>query len=190
MSLPQVLERVTKALDQAGVAYMLSGSIASAFYGMPRSTRDIDIVIAPAAPQLRAFIERLPATEYYAELDTALEALRRQSMFNIIDLLTGWKIDMIIRKSRPFSHEEFSRRRLVRVQDVQVNVASSEDVVISKLEWARLGQPARQIEDVAGILKTRWNSLDHPYLTKWIPQLQLTKEWDDARRIADMSTPK
>jgi hypothetical protein len=190
MSLPQVLERITKALDQAGVAYMLSGSIASAYYGTPRSTRDIDIVIAATALQLRTFIERLPAAEYYADLDAALSALQRESMFNIIDLLTGWKIDMVICKQRPFSQEEFGRRQLVNLQNVSVNIASAEDVVISKLEWAKLALSGRQIEDIAGILRIRWNSLDHLYLKKWIAELDLTNEWDHALRMAGISESK
>src|SRR5207302_7143879 len=103
MSFLEVLQRVTAALDHAGIAYMLTGSFASVFYGSPRSTQDIDIVIGVTPLQLRTFVERLPRSEYYVDEDTALEALKRESLFNIIDLKTSWKIDMIIRKSRAFS---------------------------------------------------------------------------------------
>ena len=82
---------------------MLSGSFASAHYGAPRSTQDIDLVIAATPAELRAFVEALSGKEYYVDLDSALEAHKRQSMFNVIDLATGWKIDLIIRKSRAFS---------------------------------------------------------------------------------------
>lgn len=101
MSLPGVLQEVIAALDRAGVTYMLTGSFASAYYGSARSTQDIDLVIATSSEQLQAFVGSLPSGEYYADLDAALEAYQRQSMFNVIDLKTGWKIDMIIRKSRP-----------------------------------------------------------------------------------------
>ena len=77
MSFQQVLQKITKALDQAGVAYMLTGSFASAYHGSPRSTQDIDLVIAGSPLQLRTFIGNLPGREYYADLDTALEALKR-----------------------------------------------------------------------------------------------------------------
>jgi hypothetical protein len=60
-----------------------------------------------------------------------MEAFRRQSIFNILDLATGWKIDMVIRKHRPFSQEEFGRRRAVDLQTVPAYIASAEDVVIS-----------------------------------------------------------
>lgn len=116
MSLPEVFRRITAALEQAGVAYMLTGSFASAHYGAPRSTQDIDLVIEATVPQLRSFAQSLPSGEYYVDLDAALEAHRRESLFNVIDMTTGWKIDLIFRKSRPFSREEFNRRRLVEVQ--------------------------------------------------------------------------
>src|SRR5437660_2199287 len=89
MTSSEVFRRITTALEQAGVAYMLSGSFASAYHGAPRSTQDIDIVIAANPEQLRTFVQSLPSGEYYADLDAALEAHTRQSLFNVIDLATG-----------------------------------------------------------------------------------------------------
>lgn len=166
MSIPETLRRIVVALDGAGIAYMLTGSFASAHYGVPRSTQDIDIVIEATDAQLRNFIRSLDHTRYYAELDTALEAHRRESLFNVIDTETGWKIDLIIRKGRPFSREEFGRRQLV--QELSVFVASSEDVIVAKLEWAKLGGSQRQIEDAAAIMRIQADTLDKSYLEKWI----------------------
>src|SRR4029077_20245090 len=124
MTVPDVFRRVTAALDQAGIRYMLSGSFASAHYGVPRSTQDIDLVIEATPAELRPFVEALSGNEYYADLDSALEAHQRQSTFNVIDLATGWKIHLIIRKSRAFSQEEFRRRQWVSLHDVPLFVAS------------------------------------------------------------------
>ncbi len=187
MSVPEVFQRITTALDQAGIAYMLSGSFASAYYGAPRSTQDIDFVIAATPAQLRAFVTGLSIDEYYADLDAALEAHKRQSLFNVIDLGSGWKVDLIIRKSRAFSLEEFRRRQLVKLQDVSLFVASVEDVIVSKLEWSKLAQSQRHIDDVAGILRMRWESLEHLYLGKWIVELGIEKEWHDAQLAAGVS---
>jgi len=187
MSALEVLRRITAALDRAGIAYMLTGSFASAHHGAPRSTLDIDIVIAASPAQLRTFVQSLPSGEYYSDLDAALEAHKRQSLFNVIDLPTGWKIDLIIRKSRAFSREEFDRRQLVNVQGLPIFVASAEDVVIAKLEWSKLAQSQRQIEDVAAILRLRWEALDRTYLEKWISELDLRKEWSHAKRIPGIS---
>ncbi len=190
MSVPEVFERITRALDQAGVAYMLSGSFASAYYGALRSTQDIDLVIAGTPSQLRAFVESLPSHEYYADLNAALEAHKHESLFNVIDLATGWKIDLIMRKSRAFSQEEFSRRQRANLQGIQIFVASAEDVVVAKLEWSKRAQSQRHIDDVAGILRMRGESLDRSYLQKWVGELGLEKEWTDARRAAGISELK
>jgi hypothetical protein len=178
MSFSEVLQRVAAALDHVGITYMLTGSFASVYYGSPRSTQDIDLVIAATPAQLRTFVESMPSNEYYSDLDAALEAHKRKSMFNIIDRETGWKIDMIIRKERAFS------RQRVSMEGVSLFVASAEDVILSKLEWAKLAQSQRQIDDAAGILRMRSDSLDYSYLDKWICDLGVEKEWDDAKRKA------
>lgn len=188
MSIQNVLQQITSALDQAGIAYMLCGSFASAFYGTARSTQDIDFVIQASPAQLRAFIGGLPAGQYYADLDSALEAEQRQSMFNVIDQVTGWKIDFIMPKPRPYSQEEFRRRKRVTLHGVPLFMTTAEDTIISKLEWARLGQSERQIQDVAAVLRVQWNDLDHTYLESWILVLALKHEWDQAKAVAGISS--
>jgi hypothetical protein len=163
---------------------MLSGSFASAYYGAPRSTQDIDLVIQANPAQLRAFVQSLPGNEYYADVDAALEAQKRRSLINVIDLASGWKIDLIIRKLRPFSEEEFRRRQQVNLDGTPLFLASAEDVVISKLEWSKRACSQRQIEDVAAILRVRWVELDLSYLERWILELGLSKERSDARHAA------
>jgi hypothetical protein len=184
MSAPEVLQRITAALDHAGVAYMLTGSFASAHYGAPRSTQDIDLVVAATVAQLTTFVQNLPSDEYYADLEAALEARRRESLFNIIDLATGWKIDLIFRKSRLFSQGEFARRQQVNLHGLRLFVASAEDVIVAKLEWAKLAKSQRQIEDVAAILRLQWNVLDRSYLEGWISELDLKAQWIVARSVA------
>jgi hypothetical protein len=110
-------------------------------------------------------------------------------LFNVIDMKTGWKIDMIVRKSRAFSQEEFGRRRPLDLQGVSLFVATAEDVILAKLEWSKLSQSQRQIEDAAGILSIHWHSLDRAYLEKWIRQLALQNEWRDAQGRAKISAP-
>ena len=105
-------------------------------------------------------------------------------MFNIVDMKTSWKIDLIICKSRAFSREEFSRRKLQNVQGTSLFVASAEDMILAKLEWAKLGKSQRQIEDAANILKLRADWLDRTYLDKWVGELELAEQWKDALRLA------
>jgi hypothetical protein len=163
---------------------MLTGSFASAFHGLPRATQDIDFVIAPTADQLRHLTALLPRSEYYVDEDAALEALTSQSSFNVIDLASGWKVDLICQRSRPFSLAEFARRQPIELDGVPLFIASAEDVLLSKLEWAHLGGSARQVEDGAGILRVRGDALDLAYIEGWVSALGVGREWDSARRAA------
>lgn len=70
---------------------MVAGSFASTYHGVPRTTNDIDIVIAPTEETLRRFLHGLPEQDYYVDHDAALDALRRRTQFNVIDMETGWK---------------------------------------------------------------------------------------------------
>lgn len=180
MTLPSVLSRVVASLDRAGIPYMVTGSVAGAFHGLPRATQDVDIVIAATADQVRTLVRLLPQSDYYRSESAALEAQRASSQFNVIDLATGWKIDFIQRKDRPFSREEFSRRRVVEVHGVMLAIATAEDVVVAKLEWARMGGSIRQIEDVAGLLRSRISDLDFDYIRSWVDDLDLRPQWTAA----------
>jgi len=184
MSISEVLRRITTALDQNNIDYMLTGSFASAYHGTPRSTQDIDVIIEATPAQLRGLVHSLPVDQYYSDLNAALQAHKAESMFNVIDLSTGWKVDFILLKSRPFSREEFRRRVRVKLQGISLFVASAEDMVVAKLEWSKLAQSQRQVDDAAAILRARRETLDRSYLEKWTNELHLEDEWDKAREAA------
>jgi hypothetical protein len=180
-----LLRRIVGALDRANIPHMLTGSFASSAHGHLRATRDIDFVIEADADRLRAFVRALPSAEYYVDEEAALQALRDAGQFNVIDLATGWKVDLIMRKSRPFSIEEFARRQAADVEGTRLAVASVEDVIIAKLEWARLGESARQLEDVVALLRLRRKEIDWAYVDRWANALGLAGEWADVRQRAE-----
>jgi hypothetical protein len=171
-------------LEGAGVPFMIAGSFASTAHGLPRTTQDLDIVIDP--PDERAIdtlVRSMPADEYYVDADVARDAVRRRSMFNVVDHTSGWKVDFIIRKNREFSRTEFSRRMEITLLDVAVFIASPEDTIIAKLEWSNAsGGSERQRRDVAGILATTGEQLDRAYVERWVHELNLADEWEQARR--------
>lgn len=185
MSLIGFLQRVVEALDAAGVQYMLTGSLAAAYYAVPRATQDIDVVIESEQEGLDRLIEGLRAAGWYVDRNAALEAWRRRGQFNAIDPDSGWKADFIVRKERAYSREEFGRRARVSLLDVELAVATLEDVLIAKLEWAHLGDSALQRRDVVQLLERTWPGLDHAYLEKWIVELGLQAEWDLALAQVD-----
>jgi predicted nucleotidyltransferase len=177
VSLAAFLEKVVEVLHEAGVSYMLTGSLASAFHAVPRATQDVDVVIEAQREGIERLIEGLVAAGWYADLDAALEAWRGQTQFNAIEPDTGWKADFIVRKDRAYSREEFSRRERISLLGVELAVASLEDVLIAKLEWGRLGDSALQRRDVAQLLERTWQRLDRAYVEKWVKELGMEAEW-------------
>ncbi|HEY6729233.1 MAG TPA: hypothetical protein VI197_34720 [Polyangiaceae bacterium] len=172
-SVEAVVGRALHALHAAEVPYMLVGSFASAFHGTPRTTQDIDVVIAPTLGSLQQLLEQFPETDYYVSRDAALQAYGAETLFNVVDFTTGWKIDFIIRKSRAYSIQEFERRQEAELLGAKLYVAAAEDVILSKLEWAKLSESERQIRDVAGILRTKGDALDQAYLHRWVVALNV-----------------
>jgi len=163
---------IIRLLDVARIPYMISGSTASAFYGNPRATNDTDIVIDPSHQSLLDFLQSLE-TRYYASREAVIEALNQRTMFNVIDVQYAWKADLILRKTRAYSQQEFTRRRKVLLNGLKLYLLSPEDSILSKLEWARDTQSKIQSDDVLGILMSQWNTLDFNYLRTWARQLQV-----------------
>lgn len=184
MSLSDFLARLAGILEEVGLEYMVVGSLASTVHGVARSTQDVDIVVALPRNRLGDLLAALPQEQYYVSDTAAEEAVRRQSQFNIIDMATGWKADLVIQKQRPFSIEELGRRRRHTVLGVELYVASAEDTIISKLEWARSGLSERHLRDIAGIVQARRRSLDIEYVERWVAALGLAAEWARARQMA------
>ncbi len=172
-----LLRTVAAALTSADVPFMLTGSVAAAYHGAPRATVDIDLVIAASAAQIGRVVAELLGAGLYASEAAALETHRTGGMFNVIDSTSGWKVDLIHRKDRQFSHEEFARRIETTLDAVPLAVATLEDVILSKLEWAHLGGSRRQIEDVATLLRVRRDDLDGAYVARWVALLGVAAEW-------------
>ena len=167
---------------------MVAGSLASSVHGRPRATNDIDLVIDPTADQLSRFLSSLPRG-WYVSTEAAHDALRKRSMFNVVDPSSGWKADLIVRKDRPFSLTEFNRRRKVRVFRRTADVATPEDVILSKLEWARDAGSERQYQDAVGVAVVRWDELDRPYLEKWARELGVEEHLARLLKEAASSRP-
>src|SRR5215212_8750594 len=147
MSVDEFFDRLIAALERANVPYMVTGSYASSAHGEPRASNDIDIVIAPSAEELRMLLRELPGEQYYANEADAFDAFDRQSQFNVIDFATSWRADLIVRKNREFSHLKFARRVRRSIGGKEVYITTAEDILIAKLEWAKMGESERQIED-------------------------------------------
>ena len=184
MSAERLFRKLKEALEATGIPYMVTGSFVSALHGVPRATHDIDVVIAPKAGQIDALLKEFSTADYYADRDDALQAFRHETQFNVIDQHSIWKIDFIIRKERPFSQVEFARRATHNILGISVYAASAEDILIAKLEWAKLGESERQIRDASGVIEIQGTQLDLAYVERWVTALGLERQWEAARQAA------
>lgn len=182
MSLAAFLRSVVGILEDAGVPYMLTGSLASAYYATPRATHDVDLVIEAEVDALDRVVSGLEEAGYYVDRGAAREALATQGLFNAIDADGGWKADLIIRKDRDFSVAEFGRRTTASLLGMEVALASLEDVLIAKLEWSKLGDSELQRRDVVQLLERAGDRVDLDYVARWVSNLGLLEEWGNAQR--------
>lgn len=179
----EFLEAITYKLDEAKINYAVCGSLVSSFFGEPRATNDVDIIIECSIKQLRQFIA-LFSDDYYADLEMAEDTFRNKSMFNIIDLKSGWKVDFIFLKEDEYSHESFSRRQDSNLLGSNVKILTPEDAILSKLIWSTMGQSERQFRDALGVTVVQWKKLDQNYLNKWAKKLNVEDLLDKILREA------
>jgi hypothetical protein len=180
-----LLADVIGRLDRAGIPHMVTGSLASSYHGEPRATRDLDVVIDPSPAALSRLIEDLAGAGFYIDAQTAQAALRDRSQFNAIGPDVT-KVDFIIRKDRPFSIEEFARREPADLLGTSGFVATAEDLVVAKLEWAAASDSDRQRRDVLGMVRVAVE-LDEAHIDRWAAALGLGEAWrairDEARSL-------
>jgi len=164
-----ILKLVASRLNGAKVDYMLSGSVALTFYGKPRMTRDIDIVIVIPPREIDRFV-KIFEQDFYIDRDMVEDAVGNQSMFNIIHLETVIKVDFIIRKTQEYRILEFSKRKKMQLEDQEVSVVSLEDLIISKIYWAKDSFSEMQIKDIVSLLDL---DVDMVYVQDWCARLGL-----------------
>lgn len=167
----EVLKIVARRLDSAGISYMVTGSIAGNYYAVPRMTRDIDIVVDAAASDADR-LGSLFRDDFYVEPEAVSRAIAERTAFNVIHTALVVKVDFIVRKDTEYRREEFRRRRRVTIDDLSTFVVAPEDLIISKLEWARGTRSEVQFADVRNVLAAV-PDLDRGYLTRWVTQLGL-----------------
>lgn len=148
---------------------MVSGSTAINYYAQPRMTRDIDIVVEIGPPEADRFIE-LFASDFYYDRDAIETAVAERGLFNLIHLELVIKVDFVVRKDSAYRREEFSRRRPVAVDDVRIFLVAPEDLLLSKLAWAKEGASEIQLADVRNLISSV-TYMDWQYVERWADDL-------------------
>ena len=178
ISIIETLRDFVVKANQLGIEYMVTGSFAMSAYGEIRTTRDIDIVIQITKSQALPFA-KLFENEYYISDQSVRRAIERRSMFNIINQAHGGKIDCIVLKDTEFARKSFERRYKERVSGIEFWTTTKEDLIISKLNWARDTNSEMQIRDIANLTSSEY---DLVYVSGWIEHLQLGSIWGDVEK--------
>lgn len=163
----EVLGIVGERLEAAQLPYMLTGSFAMAYYGKPRMTRDLDIVVALREDDVSGLVASL-SPDFYIDAASVRAAVISQRLFNVMHFATSIKVDLIVRKDSEYRQVEFDRRLRVQMHGVKTWIVSREDLILSKLVWAKDSESELQRRDVRTLLD---ESMDRAYLERWASQL-------------------
>jgi hypothetical protein len=185
MSQQDLLKKVVRALEESGSAYMLTGSFASSMQGEPRLSHDIDLVVDLSPDAVSTFLSLFPSPAYNLEEQMVREAIRTRTMFSLLHVAEGDKVDFWLLTDDPFDTSRFSRKRSEETLGMKLFVSSPEDTILAKLRWAKLaGGSEKQFHDALRVYEIQSPLLDMHYLTKWVEALGLAQYWDRLLREA------
>ncbi|OHD73255.1 MAG: hypothetical protein A2V99_06685 [Spirochaetes bacterium RBG_16_67_19] len=180
MSQQELLIAVAASLDEQSVAYLLTGSIVSSLFGEPRLTHDIDILVQASALDPPKLARSFPPPRYYLDAPESIErTIREGSMFNLIDVSTGDKVDFWILSDSPFDLSRLQRRKRLNLFGALVWVSSPEDIIIAKLSWAKLsGSSEKQFQDALRVFEVQGVALDLGYCELWAARQGVRQLWE------------
>ncbi len=163
----EILKDVIERFERLKIPYMLTGSMAMIRYSMMRMTNDIDIIIEVSQTDAERIIREFE-DDYYIPQSRVRDAISRKSMFNILHNQKIVKVDCVVRKDDEFQKLAFSRRENIRFTDFDVWTISRDDLILSKLNWAKNSRSEMQMRDAANIIR---NGYDAEYVNFWAERL-------------------
>lgn len=182
----ELLRYLVAEIERLGIPYLVTGSMATIYFGEPRYTNDIDVVVDLPPGRVVEFCQAFPAPDFYVSQEAAQGAVQQRGQFNIIHPVSGLKIDIIIPPDTPFNCERFARATRVRpAADYEAWFASPEDVIIKKMEYYRQGGSEKHLRDITGVLKISGARVDRAYVSDWASRLGLEAIWEAVLNRAD-----
>jgi hypothetical protein len=178
MAQQDLLSKVVQALDGSGCAYMLTGSFASSMQGEPRLSHDIDLVVDLTPQALPELLKRFPSPDFYLDEQSIREAISARTMFSLLHVSEGDKVDFWLLTDDPFDVARFARRQSEAALGLRLFVSSPEDTILMKLRWAKLsGGSEKHLYDALRVYEVQFGTLDMDYIAKWLETLALRDYW-------------
>jgi hypothetical protein len=176
----ELLLDCVRRLNATGIAYMLTGSMASNAWGIPRTTHDLDFVIQLPLSRVADLVKAFVHPDYYLDEASVRAAYQPPHQFNLIHVPSALKADFWMLRPVAFEREMFNRRLEDLWFDEKIWLATAEDVILHKLYWNRITPSDRQLGDIAGVVHVQRGKLDERYLRHWAAELGLAAELDSA----------
>lgn len=175
MDYQNFLVHLGSILEQLKNDYFVTGGFAVSVWGRPRSTFDVDIVIALKETDVPVFAKAMRALgeHVYIDEDMMRDEIRRGGEFNVIDPTSGLKIDFFIMKDDQFSRMQNIRKRQINIDQQIIYFVSPEDLILSKLVWAKKSGSQRQLSDVKSVREMMKDELDWGYISEWTKKLNI-----------------
>ena len=187
MSQQELLKKITRALEENRIDYMVTGSVASSLQGEPRSTQDIDVVVVMKKADAGPLTGIFHPPRFYLDEKSIIAAIDNKDMFNLVDVKEGGKVDFWLLKDEPFDQSRFTRRQKENVMGFHMFVSSPEDTILMKLKWAKIsGGSEKQSTDALRVYEVQAKSLDMGYLDIWAKKLGVESLWKDLKTKAQI----
>ena len=175
MNEQELLADCLRRLNRTGVTYYLTGSMAGNYWGIPRTTHDLDFVVQLPVSAVPRIVHEFSG-DFYIEEAAVRAAYQPPHQFNAIDARSALKVDFWLPKPKPFDREMLRRRARVTLFGEPAWISTAEDVILHKLVWNRITPSDRQLGDAAGVVAVQAGALDNNYLRQWAQELKLTGE--------------
>jgi hypothetical protein len=176
----------TRPLEQAGINYMVTGSVVSMLYGIPRFTHDVDLVLELPPHNIDGITKAFPLCDFYCPPPEVLQIESRRSRrghFNIIHHKTGFKADMYIHRDDDLQAWGLARKKLMEISAAsRMWTAPPEYVILRKLEYYREGLQEKHVHDIEGMLEVSGDSIDMDVVSDWADRLGIQ---DQLKRVLE-----
>lgn len=175
----------TERLEKMGINYMITGSVASMLYGVPRFTHDLGVVMDLSSQQIPGLTEVFPLTDFYCPPAEILQIESRRPQrghFNVIHHESGFKADIYIHRLDALQAWGLSRKRRIELSAGRgMWAAPPEYVIVRKLEYYREGHSEKHLLDIRGMLEVSGDLIDQDAVQAWVDRLDVQQQWKAAR---------
>lgn len=169
MAPEELIIKIVNILNDLKIPYAITGGFAIVVWGRPRYTADVDIIVEMAEKNIKPLASRLLEIDknVYVDEDTMREALQYKSEFNFIEPDMGLKVDFFVKDNTPYNKLKIKRAIAKDIFGQEILFVSPEDLILSKMSWAKDSESQKQFEDIRTVLRNKKIKLDLKYIRGW-----------------------